>query len=143
MIRPEGIEYRRRMIKMFHTVANVVAFQRYENLPEEIISEFYAEHRGKDFYPRLIDHHAGRSVEFLILEAKDDIEDMYLEIAKIVGYADPARAEPGTIRSWSDDCIKTSSNEKRMVRNLIHRSDCKASAMREAQLAFGKSLYEI
>ena len=90
--------------------------------PEEV-EEFYAEHVGKDYFQAHKDFMtSGHSVVFL-LEKNNAISDY----RKMMGFYDPAKAEPGTLRN------KYGTNSPK---NAVHGSDSPESAAREIAFFF-------
>ncbi len=83
----------------------------------------YAEHRGKPFYPGLIQHLTSGPVLALALEGRAAISVVRL----LTGATNPQTAAPGTIRG--DLALA-------MTPNLIHASDSPESAARELALYF-------
>jgi nucleoside-diphosphate kinase len=83
----------------------------------------YAEHRGKDFYEKLLEYTVSGPVIALILEGEDAIVRMRL----LAGPTDIRDSLPGTIRG--DFAARTRLN-------IVHASDSPASAERETALFF-------
>ncbi|MBI4720792.1 MAG: nucleoside-diphosphate kinase [Chitinivibrionia bacterium] len=85
---------------------------------------FYDVHRGKDFFPSLIDYMTGGPVVALELEGAAVVED----IRAFIGPTDPARAKPGTLRFMYGTSIQC---------NAVHASDSPEAAKKEIAIAFG------
>lgn len=83
----------------------------------------YAEHKGKPFYPGLVEFITSAPVVALAIEGRSAIST----VRTMVGATDPLKAAPGTIRG--DFALSMSSN-------IIHASDSAASAARELALFF-------
>ena len=81
----------------------------------ELAQIHYAEHRGKDFFDRLIKHITSAPVVVIVFEGQQAIEI----VRRTIGDTNPADAEPGTIRG--DLGLMTS-------RNLVHASDSPQTA---------------
>ena len=81
----------------------------------ELAQIHYAEHRGKDFFDRLIKHITSGPVVLMVFEGQQAIEI----VRRTIGDTNPADAEPGTIRG--DLGLMTS-------RNLVHASDSPQTA---------------
>jgi len=147
MIRPEGIPHRDSIIKKIEEVSNIIKAKPYHALPSEIIEEFYEEHKEKDFFPWLVNHHAGKHVEFYILEAQCEGDNLYNLVDETVGPTDPTEARKlarkgyDSIRSWSLDDLAQARIKKRMVQNIIHRSKNREDAKREMNIAFQRDIY--
>jgi len=83
----------------------------------------YAEHVGKDFYPKLQKFITDGPIVLIVLKGENAIE----VVRKMVGATNSSEAEPGTIRG--DLAIS-----KQM--NLVHASDSEISAKREIDYFF-------
>jgi len=92
----------------------------------EMAEQFYAEHKGEEFYNRLINYMADKKVLALKLEGKNAIKTL----RKLVGVTDPKKAEKNTIRA--DFGLGT-------PQNSVHASDSVESAKREIEFFFGKT----
>lgn len=90
---------------------------------EELAGAHYAEHRGKDFFARLVSFITSGPTLALIVEG----ESAVAVVRATIGATDPAKAAPGTIRG--DLGLS-------MPDNLVHGSDSPESAARELALWF-------
>ncbi len=95
------------------------------DVPHELAEKHYAEHKGKPFYPRLIDYITSGPVLAMVLEG----DNVIMGLRHIVGKTNPDEAEAGSIRA--DFCTVKEYN-------IIHASDSKESAEREINLWFKK-----
>ncbi len=89
----------------------------------QLAEEYYAEHKGKPFFPGLIEFITSGPAVAMLWEG----ENAVAVVRKTMGATDPAKAEPGTIRA---DLGLTIS------RNVVHGSDSPESAKREGALFF-------
>ena len=103
----------------------IVALQL-QNVSREVAEKHYGEHKGKPFFPGLIDYITSGPVVTAVLEGPSAIE----ATRATMGSTNPAKAGPGTIRG--DFALI-------MGRNLIHGSDGPESAAREIGIFFGGS----
>lgn len=87
-------------------------------LTEERAGGFYAEHRGKPFFPALLSYMCSGPVLVQVLEGDDAIGVN----RRLMGATNPRDAAPGTIRADFADSIDA---------NAVHGSDSAASAVRE------------
>ncbi len=94
-------------------------------LSKEQAEEFYGEHKGKVFFPNLVEIMTSAPVVVQVLEA----EDAVARYRKIMGATNPAVAEEGTIRKTFALSID---------RNTVHGSDSLESAEREIGFFFSK-----
>ena len=93
--------------------------------PEEA-EKFYAEHKGKSFFPELISKITSGPVVMFVLAKTDAISSLRL----LVGATDPKKASSDTIRA------RFGSN---VTENGIHASDSPTSADRETHFFFSTS----
>ena len=91
---------------------------------KEMTEKFYGEHKGKEFYNRLINYMADKEVVALKLEGADAIKTL----RNLVGATDPKKAEKNTLRA--DYGLGT-------PQNSVHASDSEKSAKREINFFFG------
>lgn len=92
-------------------------------IPRQLAENHYAEHKGKPFYPRLLEFITSAPVIASVWQGENAISI----VRKALGATSPDNAEPGTIRG--DFAITTSMN-------LMHASDGPESAEREIDLFF-------
>lgn len=94
-------------------------------LSKEQAEEFYGEHKGKVFFPSLVEIMTSAPVVVQVLEA----EDAVARYRKIMGATNPAVAEDGTIRKTFALSID---------KNTVHGSDSLESAEREISFFFSR-----
>jgi nucleoside-diphosphate kinase len=95
-------------------------------LSREQAEGFYAEHKGRPFFPALIDFMTSGPVTVQVLEG----ENAVLKNRELMGATNPQNAEPGTIRADFAESIDA---------NAVHGSDSSASAAREIAYFFATS----
>jgi nucleoside-diphosphate kinase len=100
----------------------IIAMRMVRMCPEQA-EEFYSVHKGKPFFPGLIEFMTSGPVVVMILRHDNAVE----EFRKLIGSTDPAKAEPGTIR-------RTFAVSLQM--NAVHGSDSDENAEREAACFF-------
>ena len=100
----------------------IIALKMFKFTREEAV-EFYAEHRGKSFFNKLIDFITSGPVVAMILEGEKAIETVRM----MIGPTDGRKAPPGTIRG--DFALD-------ITANVIHASDSKEKAEREIRIVF-------
>lgn len=101
---------------------------KFMRIPRELAERHYAEHKGKSFFPGLIDYITSGPVLCMVWEG----ENIITTLRTMMGKTNPQDAAPGTIRG--DFAQQTG-------RNLIHGSDSPESAKREIALFFNE--YEL
>ncbi len=96
------------------------------SLDAELLSQHYAEHVGKPFYPDLVGFMSSGPVVSMVLEGPQDTFEV---VRAMIGATNPRKAAPGTIRGdlgiYQND-----------TQNLVHASDSPESAAREIALFF-------
>lgn len=95
-------------------------------LSREQAEGFYAEHKGRPFFPALIDFMTSGPVTVQVLEG----ENAVARNRELMGATNPKSAEPGTIRADFAESIDA---------NAVHGSDSAASAAREIAYFFATS----
>jgi len=88
-----------------------------------MIETHYAEHRGKDFYVKLVEYTLSGPVIALVLEGEEAVG----VTRRLTGPTDFHESQPGTIRGDYAACTRL---------NIIHASDSPESARREIALFF-------
>lgn len=87
------------------------------------------------FKQAVLDVYIGEKVFAFILES--DSPTIIEDVRSILGSTDPSQASFESIRGqYKDDDLKSAMAEKRIVRNLVHASDCEASFKRELSIWF-------
>jgi nucleoside-diphosphate kinase len=111
------------IISRFENKGLQIVAAKFMKIPRPLAETHYEPHKGKPFYPGLVDFMTRSPVLALALEGKDAVA-----IArKMMGATFGSRAEPGSIRG--DLGVSNSFN-------LIHGSDSPESAERELKLFF-------
>ena len=101
----------------------IIASKKINQPTREQIGNFYAEHKGKPFYDRLVDYMTSGPIVVQVVAGEDAIA----RYRTLMGDKDPLEAAEGTIRkiyAESKTC------------NSVHGSDSPASAEREIGLWF-------
>ncbi len=101
----------------------VIVAAKMVRLSSDAAGGFYAEHRGKPFFERLIHYMCSGPIMVQVLEGRDAIAVN----RALMGATDPKQAAPGTIRA---DFAKS------IDANAVHGSDSPASAEREIACFF-------
>jgi nucleoside-diphosphate kinase len=92
-------------------------------LDREMVETHYAEHRGRDFYEKLVEYTLSGPVIAMVLEGEEAIA----VVRRLAGPTNLLEAPAGTIRG--DYAARTRLN-------IVHASDSPASAEREIGLFF-------
>lgn len=125
ILKPDCLQRRLvgRIIARFEDKGLVLAGMKLMQITREQAERHYAVHKGKPFYPGLIDYITSGPVVVMVLAGPRAIEVARKLMGKTFGY----EAEPGTIRG-DFGLSKTL--------NLVHGSDSPASAEHEIALYF-------
>ncbi len=111
------------IITRFEKKGLQIVGSKFTQIPRQLAETHYEPHRGKPFYPGLVNFMTSSPVLILALAGKDAIAIS----RKMMGATFGSKAEPGTIRG--DFGVSNSFN-------LIHGSDSADSATRELGLFF-------
>lgn len=95
-------------------------------LTEAQAEEFYAEHKGSEFFDGLVEFMTSGPVVTVVVEGEDAIP----RLRNLMGATDPDEAAPGTIRAELDGGLPN---------NIIHGSDSPESADRELNFFFSEA----
>eukprot|EP00274_Cyanoptyche_gloeocystis_P003394 CAMPEP_0196664574 /NCGR_PEP_ID=MMETSP1086-20130531/57608_1 /TAXON_ID=77921 /ORGANISM="Cyanoptyche gloeocystis , Strain SAG4.97" /LENGTH=190 /DNA_ID=CAMNT_0042000947 /DNA_START=168 /DNA_END=740 /DNA_ORIENTATION=- len=125
MIKPDGVHRGliADIIKRFEQKGYTLVGIKIIHPSRDIAEEHYAEHKGKGFFPGLVNFLTSGPVIAMVWEGKGVIDTG----RKLIGATNPLASAPGTIRG--DFAIAVG-------RNIIHGSDSVESATREISLWF-------
>ena len=135
-----GVERTLSIVKPDAVAKNVVGeiYSRFEKAGLQIIAAkmlrlsreqaegFYAEHKGRPFFPALVAFMTSGPVTVQVLEGEGAIA----KNRELMGATNPKEAEAGTIRADFAESIDA---------NAVHGSDSEASAAREIAFFFATS----
>lgn len=127
ILKPDAIQRRLvgRILQRFEDKGLGISAMKLMQIPRDLAERHYAPHKGKPFYPGLIDYITSGPVVVLVLQGTRCIEIARTLMGKTFGY----EAAPGTIRG--DFGASRSFN-------LIHGSDSPESAATEISLYFSE-----
>ncbi len=127
ILKPDTVQRRLigRILQRFEDKGLALSAMKLMHISRELAERHYAPHKGKPFYPGLIDYITSGPVVVLVLEGSRCIEISRAMMGKTFGF----EAAPGTIRG--DFGASRSFN-------LIHGSDSPESAETEIALYFTK-----
>lgn len=100
-----------------------IAEMRLIRVDRDLAERLYAEHRGKAFFPELVEFITSGDVVVVRVAGESAIP----VVRALMGATDPVQAAPGTIRGDFGLVI---------TQNLVHGSDSPESAKRELDLFF-------
>jgi nucleoside-diphosphate kinase len=126
IIKPDGVA--RNIIgeicKRFEDGGLRIVASRMMHLSAGKAGEFYAVHKERPFFAKLVDYMSSGPVVAQVLEGEDAI----LRNREIMGATDPTDADPGTIRADFAASIES---------NVVHGSDGPETAAWEISFFFG------
>jgi nucleoside-diphosphate kinase len=127
ILKPDAIQRRLigRIIERFEDKGLVVAGMKLMQISRQLAEKHYAPHKGKPFYPGLIDYVTSGPVVAMVLRGERCIEIVRTLMGATFGY----EAAPGTIRG---DFGAT------RTYNLVHGSDSPETADTEISLYFAR-----
>lgn len=125
ILKPDAVQRRLigRIVQRFEEKGLALAGMKLMRISRDLAERHYAPHKGKPFYPGLIDYITSGSVVVMVLQGERCIEIARTLMGKTFGY----EAAPGTIRG--DFGASRSFN-------LVHGSDAPESAKAEIALYF-------
>ena len=112
-----------RIISAFEDGGFEIVRMRCEVPARDLMAEFYAEHKGKEFYEPLLDFMTSGLACFMRLRREGAVS----RARGLAGPTDPAEAAAGTIRGDFGLNVRM---------NSVHASDSPESAAREIRLIF-------
>jgi nucleoside-diphosphate kinase len=128
MLKPDAVKRKLvgRIIQRFEDKGFEILDMKMMTISQELAERHYGEHKGKDFYEKLVNFITSGRVVAMVIEGKNAISI----VRKMIGKTNPLEAEAGTIRG--DFAYSTPDN-------IIHASDSKESAEKEIKLFFGEN----
>lgn len=125
ILKPDAVQRRLigRIIQRFEDKGLVIAGMKLIHITRELAERHYAPHKGKPFYPGLIDYITCGPVVVMVLQGQRCIEMTRAMMGKTFGY----EAAAGTIRGDFGSS---------RTYNLVHGSDSAESAATEIALYF-------
>ena len=140
MIKPDAVVAKEEILHDIENRGFKVLFQQEYQFSKELAQNFYSEHKGKDFYDRLVNQMTTGPVVVLILEKQSEIP-CYQAWRNELGATNPANAEEGTLRNVYTQKIFGGPEmfAQGKATNCFHGADSVASVVRESNLV----LYDI
>lgn len=125
ILKPDALQRRLvgRIIERFESKGLSLGALKLMHIGKDLAEKHYAEHKGKDFYERLINYITASPSVVMVVQGHKAIEVS----RKLIGQTFSSQAEPGTIRG--DFALIDSYN-------LVHGSDSPGTAEHEISLYF-------
>ena len=128
MIKPEIVAAPDQKVGEILAMVNRAGFRildlELRRLDRATVEDFYAEHRGKPFYPALVDYIVSGPVVAVRLERRDAVR----RLRELIGTTDPVEAATGSVRFLYGTSLQN---------NAVHGSATLEDARRELQIIFG------
>jgi nucleoside-diphosphate kinase len=126
IVKPDAVRSRHvgKVVARFESAGLAIRAMKLVQLDQREAEGFYQVHRGKPFFPSLVQFMSSGPVVALVLEGAGAIA----QVRQLMGATDPAKAEPGTIRKDLATSIE---------QNAVHGSDSPESAAYEIPYFFG------
>ncbi len=130
IIKPDAVAMNRigDILSRFEQAGLAIVAARMARLTRDQVSEFYAVHKDRPFFPILVDFMASGPVMIQVLEGDDAVR----RNRELMGATNPRKAEAGTIRHD----ISRDVPEAEMHRNAVHGSDSVENARGEIAFFF-------
>ncbi len=127
MIKPTAVKnnYTGPILKMINEAGFVIKAMKFTQLTKAQAAAFYAVHKGKPYYEKLIDFMSSGPIVAAILEKENAVEDY----RTLIGATNPENAAEGTVRKLY---------ATNMTENGVHGSDSDENATIEADFFFSK-----
>lgn len=125
LIKPYAVEhgYVGPILAKINEASFRISAMKYIKLTECQAEEFYAIHKGKNYYKKLIRFMSTGPMVVAILEKENAVESY----RQLIGATDPKIADEGTLRKLFGRSIE---------QNAVHGSDSDENAIREANFFF-------
>lgn len=140
MIKPDAVCLEEEILDEIQQRGFDILFQQEYQLSKALAENFYSEHKGKQFFDRLVRQMTDGPVVVLILQKNGDIP-CFQAWRNALGATNPAKAEEGTLRKIYSEKIfgGATAYEEERATNCFHGADSVASVIRESNLV----LYDI
>ncbi len=125
LIKPDAVQQHRtgEILRRLEQAGFVIIGLKMRRLTRPEAEEFYAIHKGKDFFSGLVEFMSSGPVVAVALQGPGCRK----RLREFIGATDPARAAPGTIRADFGTSVRT---------NAVHASNPEEDTERELRLLF-------
>jgi len=125
IIKPDAVQAQNigKILSKFEENGLKIVAMRMLKLTPERISQFYAEHKDRPFYPALVEFMSSGPIVAIVLKGEDAIA----KNRQLMGATDPTKATQGTLRALFAQST---------TKNAVHGSDSPQSAEREISFFF-------
>lgn len=112
------------ILEMVRTTGLKIAAIKTLTLTKEDVEIFYKDYRDDDYFDSLLQFMQSGPITGFIVKGENAIE----VLNELVGFIEPSKAKPGTIRAMGID----------VCHNLAHSSHSRLDFLREAKVIFGE-----
>jgi nucleoside-diphosphate kinase len=125
LIKPDAVRQHRigEILSRIEAAGFVVTALVMRHLTRPQAEEFYAIHRGREFYPGLVEFMTSGPLVAVRLEG----ENVCRRVREFIGVTDPSKAAPGTIRADFGTSVRS---------NAVHASNPEEDVRRELGFFF-------
>lgn len=125
IIKPDAVQQHHigDIISRFEKNGLSIANLKMTTLSKPQAEQFYAEHKGRPFFPNLVEYMTSGPVVIMVLDGDNAIN----KNRELMGPTDPAKAPTGSLRKDFGSSIE---------HNAVHGSDSPESAKREINFFF-------
>ena len=116
ILKPDGVEQGLETV-VYHEISGLdlrIVQRREMRLSRKIVTEHYAHHADKPFFPRLCDYMTRGPVVAMVFEGPAAV----IRVRELVGVTDPAKAAPQTLRARYGRRVPGGA-----VENVVHASE--------------------
>ena len=140
MIKPDAVSMKEEILSDIERRKFTILFQKEYQFSKELAENFYAEHKGKGFYNRLVAQMTAGPVIVLILERGGSVPCFQVWRGTL-GATNPENATEGTLRHFYTQKLFGGPEmyKEEKATNCFHGADSVASVIRESNLV----LYDI
>uniref|UniRef100_A0A8W8L7M3 Nucleoside diphosphate kinase-like domain-containing protein n=1 Tax=Magallana gigas TaxID=29159 RepID=A0A8W8L7M3_MAGGI len=112
VIKPDAVGTKDEIIDRIHESGFRIAAQKETNLTRELAEEFYAEHKGKEYYDDLVEHMTSGPTYIMVLSREDAVQGW----RQVIGPTDPEKA-----KEENPDSLRAAYG-KNILQNAVHGS---------------------
>ena len=129
IVKPDGVRRGQvgEVLRRIEAKGFVIVAMEKRTATADLLEQHYQEHRGKPFYPGLVEFMSSGPVVAAVIEG----EQVVAAFRSLAGATDPTKAAPGSIRG---DLARDWGTP--VQQNVVHGSDSVDSAHREIDLWF-------
>ncbi|XP_061183794.1 thioredoxin domain-containing protein 6-like isoform X2 [Saccostrea echinata] len=128
VIKPDAVGTKDEIIDRIHESGFKIAATKEQQLTRELAEEFYADHKGKDYYEDLVEHMTSGPTYVMVLSREDAVQGW----REIIGPTDPEKA-----KEENPDSLRAAYG-KNILMNAVHGSSTVEHAETSLKKIFGE-----